>query len=96
MRMAAPDHRAADEREMMSMRFLFAVALSAAAAAAGAAPRHAGPKSPNDMICRELPVTGSRLDVQRVCMTRLQWEEQRRDARDATDRAQTRQNNPQG
>ena len=83
----------------MAKLFLFALAVAsgaaAPAAAAGDSPRHA-PKNPNDMICRDVGVTGSRLDVKRICMTRQQWDEQRRDARDAVDRAQTQQVNPRG
>jgi hypothetical protein len=32
----------------------------------------------------------------RVCMTRLQWDEQRRDARESVERTQTQQVNPKG
>jgi hypothetical protein len=79
----------------MRKRFLFATALCAATAAI-AAPRQTGPKNPGDMICRDISVTGSRLDMKRVCMTGLQWDEQRRDAREQIERAQTQQNNPKG
>jgi hypothetical protein len=78
----------------MRMLFLFAIAAVSGSAAAEN-PRHA-PKSPNDMICREVSVIGSRLEFKRVCMTRLQWDEQRRDAREAIDRAQMQQINPRG
>ena len=53
-------------------------------------------KKRTGMICREVETTGSRLETQRVCMTREQWEQQRRDARQATEQAQTRQWNPKG
>jgi hypothetical protein len=78
------------------MKLMLAIAALSAAAAADAAPRHGAGKSPNDMICREQEVSGSRLDVRRVCMTRLQWDEQRRDARESVERAQTQQVNPKG
>src|SRR4051794_30824907 len=84
-------------RERAMKLFLFAMAVAVAAtAAAREGPRRAATKSPDDMICREVAVSGSRLDVQRICMTRLQWDEQRRDARDAVERAQTQQVNPRG
>ena len=67
-----------------------------AAAAVDAARRDNATKNPNDMVCREQEVSGSRLDVRRVCMTRLQWDEQRRDARESVERAPTRQVNPKG
>ena len=80
----------------MSKLFLVTIALAAGAtAAAGEGPRRT-PKSPNDMICREVEVSGSRLDTRRICMTRLQWDEQKRDAREAVERAQTQQINPKG
>jgi hypothetical protein len=40
------------------------------------------------MICRTQGETGSRLQRTRVCRTRAQWEEQRRENRQAIDRAQ--------
>ena len=65
--------------------------VGAAAAVAAAAPHHA--KSPNDLICRDVPMSGSRLDLKRVCMTRLQWEDMRREARQTIEKAQTQQIN---
>ncbi|HEY1606242.1 MAG TPA: hypothetical protein VGF77_11680 [Allosphingosinicella sp.] len=53
-------------------------------------------KKHGGLICREIDTTGSRLESQRICMTREQWEQQRRDARETIDRAQTQQNNPKG
>jgi hypothetical protein len=50
----------------------------------------------NGLICRESLETGSRLSSKRICMTREQWEQARRDARDAVDQAQMRQTNPKG
>jgi hypothetical protein len=47
-------------------------------------------------ICREVGETGSRLGTKRICMSREQWEAQRRDAREAVDAAQMRQTNPKG
>lgn len=63
-----------------------------ALATTNAAPSHGSrTKSPNDIICKETPMSGSRLDAKRVCMTRLQWEDMRRDARDTIDKAQRQQ-----
>jgi hypothetical protein len=44
---------------------------------------------PDKMICRLEPDTGSRLSGTRVCLTREQWAERRRQSREATERAQT-------
>lgn len=44
---------------------------------------------PNQQICRQINRLGSRLDRQRVCMTRAEWEEQRRTSRQGLDRMQS-------
>jgi hypothetical protein len=54
-------------------------------------------KGPLDkMVCKSISLSGSMLDRKKVCMTRLQWEEQRRRDRDWIDRAQTTQMNKGG
>ena len=65
--------------------------LVAAGTPASVPSQHA--KNPNDLICRDLPLSGSRLDEKRVCMTRLQWEDQRRETRQTIEKAQTQQIN---
>lgn len=85
---------------MKKSLFLVALLLSGAASAqqpsnsspdgAGAAP------DPNQMICRTVRETGSMLGRSRVCLTRSQWEEQRRQTRQNIDRAQTTRTNPGG
>jgi hypothetical protein len=32
---------------------------------------------PNEVICEKVPILGSRIQAKRVCMTRLQWADQR-------------------
>ena len=44
---------------------------------------------PNEVVCERQQETGSRLSTDRVCMTRSQWAEQRRLARQEIDKAQT-------
>ena len=44
---------------------------------------------PDKMICRFEADTGSRLTGTRVCLTREQWAERRRQTREDTERAQT-------
>ena len=44
---------------------------------------------PNEVVCEKQQETGSRLASERVCMTRSQWAEQRRLARQDIDKAQT-------
>jgi hypothetical protein len=72
------------------------VALSALLASAGVAAqtpssggspeREAG--DPDRRICQPVAETGSRLSRGRVCLTRSQWEQQRRETRQNVERAQ--------
>jgi len=45
--------------------------------------------NPNQIICRNQSVPGSRLRSQRVCATRQQWNDQRRTDRQMLEKAQT-------
>ena len=78
------------------MKVLLAVlstAFLAVPAAAGAQaqqqPQAAPAVSPNDVICEKQEVTGSRLGHRKVCMTRSQWQEARRQDRAAVEKAQS-------
>jgi nicotinamide mononucleotide (NMN) deamidase PncC len=53
-------------------------------------------KKHDGLVCRDIAETGSRLASKRVCMTKEQWDENRRDARQSIERAQTQQTNPKG
>ena len=53
----------------------------------------APPRSSEERICRNSGEIGSRLNRTRVCRSRQQWEDMRRDQRNTIDRAQ-RQFNP--
>lgn len=44
---------------------------------------------PDKKICRSLGETGSRLKVQKVCMTRAEWDDMRRQQRMAIEHGQT-------
>ena len=71
-------------------KLVFAGALCLPLTAIGAQPPAAQSNAdPNEMVCRNLRETGSRLNTNRVCMTRQQWAERRREARQNIDRAQT-------
>ena len=74
------------------MKTLALVALLIPSAAA-AAPAPSASSDPNAMICRVTGETGSRLARARTCRTRAQWEEIRREQRNAVDRAQAQQGN---
>ena len=46
------------------------------------------PRSPEERICRSVPDLGTRLGRSRVCRSRQQWEDMRREQRATIDRAQ--------
>ena len=71
---------------------LTAVLLLGTPAAAASVEKTAPPKSdvrnPDDKVCEDITIIGSRLAVKRVCATRAQWAEKRRRDRDLVDQAQ--------
>ena len=71
------------------MKLLAIVALLIGAAAMAQPPA----SNPNAMICRVTGELGSRLQRSRVCKTRAEWEQLRREQRNSLDRAQTGQVN---
>lgn len=66
--------------------FMTLALASGAAHAAGDDKKKA--KDPNEMICKSVAETGTRLARKRICMTRQQMEEQRAMNRDAVERSQ--------
>ena len=80
-----------------SMMVLLTLSLSAAPVAAGAQaqqqPQTAAPASqsadPNEVICERQTVVGSRLAHRKVCLTRSQWQESRRQDRGEVEKVQT-------
>ena len=71
------------------------LALVPAAALAYGDTEHAS-KPRTGLICRDVGETGSRLGGKRICMSREEWDAQRREARANVERAQTMQTNPCG
>jgi hypothetical protein len=47
------------------------------------------PVDPNERVCQDIIQTGSRLAKKRFCGTRQEWEDKRRQDREATEKAQT-------
>ena len=75
----------------MRNALLFGVLFVSAAAQAQAPSRSVkGSLDPNQTICRAILETGSRLARGRVCMTRAQWEQYRRETQAEVERAQMR------
>ena len=76
------------------MKHLIMIAALVAPAVAFAAP-DSNAKRGEQMVCRPIKETGSRLSKKKVCMTRDQWIEQKRIMRTDLNQAQTRRNEPQ-
>jgi len=74
-----------------------AIVLCAASLTALSPPLAAAPKSekpapdPNERICRTESVTGSRIQQQRTCRTRKEWDEARRETGEAMGNVQRSQ-----
>lgn len=70
-----------------------AVALALATAAVASEPTSTSKKGkdPNEKICENQGVLGSRLAKRRVCATRAEWEERKQRERDMVDRTQMQQ-----
>ena len=77
---------------MLGMVFAAVPAAIRAQAQPQAQPQAAAPASsadPNEVVCEREEVVGSRLAHRRVCMTRSQWEQARREDRNAVEKVQT-------
>jgi hypothetical protein len=57
--------------------------------------RSDGGLDPDDQICRSIKDTGTRLGRTRVCMSRAEWAQQRRDTKQNVERTQTRRTEKQ-
>ena len=85
---------------MKKYLFCAAVLLSGAASAQpaspSASPNGAGARGgdPNELICRSIREIGTRLNRTRVCKTRAQWEDERRQLRQSIDNNQTNRRGP--
>ena len=83
---------------MNKLIFISAILVSTAGSAQTSRPVAATGSSLNqsETVCRIVAETGSRLARSRVCRTRAEWEQQRRETRDDIERGQRRQVNPYG
>ena len=50
--------------------------------------------NPNERVCENITLVGSRLAVKRLCGTRAEWEERRRLDREVVEQAQRSANDP--
>jgi hypothetical protein len=62
---------------------LLMLAAAGVAQAPEPAPPAAAAKESDPIICKQQPTTGSRIGSQRICMTRSQWDIQRRELDEA-------------
>ena len=77
------------------MKKLAVLTLATIASAVPAAAETSSPQlDPNEVICRTVRVTGSRLGMSRRCATRAQWLEDERQQRAQMAERQIRQTNP--
>jgi hypothetical protein len=67
---------------------MMSLAIACPAVAQDSPPAKGKAKDPNQIVCQKQEVLGSRLAVKRVCMTRAEWAERRRDDRDLVQRSQ--------
>ena len=63
-------------------------ALSIASAAPTEQPKSKATLDPNEKVCETIRPLGSRLATKRVCATRAEWAEQRKQDREETEKAQ--------
>jgi len=71
----------------MRTALLMFLAVASTAAMAQETKKDGGDK--DKLVCRTEADTGTRLSGTRVCLTREQWSERRRQSREAAERAQT-------
>jgi hypothetical protein len=64
------------------------VGLAVATAAPASADRASKGDDPNEVVCERQEVIGSRLAKKKICMTRQEWTEQRREDRNTVERHQ--------
>jgi hypothetical protein len=55
---------------------------------AGSAQAESKGPDPSEMVCERLQLVGSRLATKKICMTRSQWADSRRQDRQAVEKAQ--------
>jgi hypothetical protein len=75
----------------MHIRIALIAAVALAASGAYAQqnpPQQKGAPDPNEKICEDVVQTGSRLATKRFCATRSEWEDKKRQDREAVEKAQ--------
>lgn len=70
------------------LSFILVAALFVGTTSPAAEPKTKKPYDPNEKVCETIKPLGSRLATKRVCATRAEWAEQRKQDREETEKAQ--------
>ena len=83
-------------RVSLRVSLLVAAAIALVPAVAAAQDKKPDKKDPNRIICEKQEVIGSRLATKKICLTAAQWEERKREDREAIDKGQRQARGPSG
>jgi len=81
-------------RPLASFSILFAAVVLSGADHAPPAAQAPQAGAAEERVCENITVVGSRLARRRVCATRAEWAERRKQDREVTEQFQTMRNNP--
>lgn len=73
---------------LAKLSFITIAAFAVAALSPAGDSRSKKPYDPNEKVCETIKPVGSRLATKRVCATRAEWAEQRKQDREETEKAQ--------
>ena len=73
---------------LTKLSFTLAAALLIGSLALAEEPRAKKALDPNEKVCEKITIVGSRLATRKVCATRAEWADYKRQDRDALDKAQ--------
>jgi len=73
---------------LTKLSFILLAGFTVAAAAPAEDSKTNKPVDPNEKVCETIKPLGSRLATKRVCATRAEWAEQRKQDREETEKAQ--------
>jgi hypothetical protein len=71
-------------------------ALALVPAIAAAEDKKVDKNDPNRIVCEKQEVLGSRVATKKICMTAVQWEDRRREDREAVEKGQKQARGPSG
>ena len=80
----------------MRVAVVLLAALALVPAIAAAEQKKADKNDPNRIICEKQEVLGSRVATKKICLTAAQWEDRRREDREAIEKGQKQARGPSG